>query len=315
MKQTKQQAKRADEFAKWLEEHLPHISMKDKTEYRNVKTAISFICAEHGEYVARPDSVKKAKHGCRLCGDKSRHFPFEEFVKSAVSIHGDKYHYDKNTWDGLNNKIKILCKQCGGYFEQRGDTHLQGCGCPQCRNKSLQLSFEDFVEKAISIHGNRYEYDENSWNGGRNKTKIFCTVCNDCFEQIGKNHLHGNGCPVCNVGSGYSSDNEANFARKPELANESCKLYYILINNSYKIGITKKTLAHRYSGQEFKTLLIRETTRLFAWRAEQMILSEFAEYKQKGDIGNGSTECFGIDISTLENFHEIFNHNFTEPIQ
>lgn len=48
MKQTKRQAKNAEEFAKWLEEHLPHISMKNKEEYRNVKTPISFVCAEHG---------------------------------------------------------------------------------------------------------------------------------------------------------------------------------------------------------------------------------------------------------------------------
>lgn len=316
MTQTKQQAKNAELLAKWLKENLPHIVMKNKAEYRNVRTAITFICEEHGEYTAQPTSVKQAKHGCKMCGGlhtgKAKQLSFKEFVKTAISTHGGKYEYDESSWQGSSNKTKILCKICNTSFEQLGIHHLRDHGCPVCANKSQQLPFEDFVKRAISTHGDKYEYDENSWRGSSNKTKIFCKTCNDYFEQRADTHLQGHGCPVCNTGGG---DGEKNFARNQDLANEPCKLYYIKINNSYKIGITKTTLTQRYSGQEFKTLLVRETTRLFAWRAEQMILSEFAEHKQRGNINGGSTECFSIDISTLENFHEIFNHNFTEPIQ
>ena len=250
MTQTKQQAKNAELFAKWLEENKPHIAMKDKTEYRNKTTAITFICAEHGEYIAQPYTVKRAKLGCKFCSDKSHQLPFEDFVKSALSIHGDKYEYDENSWNGVRNKTKILCKDCNDYFEQRGDQHLAGSGCR-----------------------------------------------------------------ACNAGGG-GADNEKNFARNPDLAHETCKLYYSKINGLYTIGITKKTLAQRYRGKQFEILFVRETTRLFAWRAEQMVLFEFEEYKQRGEIsGGGSTECFATDISTLENFHEIFNHDFLEPIQ
>ena len=378
MTQTKQQATNAELFAKWLEENKPHIAMKDKTEYRNKTTAITFICAEHGEYIAQPRTVKEAKYGCRLCyvqswqlpfedfvkrakeihGDKYQYgasswngaskktkifckacneffeqcgsdhlrghgcpickyqfqqLPFEDFVKSAMLTHGCKYEYDKSSWRGASNKTKIFCKACNDSFEQTGHSHLAGSGCPICYNKSHQLPFEDFIKSAMSTHGCKYEYDKSSWNGSTNKTKIFCRTCQKSFEQAGSGHLAGDGCPVCNAGGG--ADNEKNFTLNPELANGSCKLYYIKINGSYKIGITKKTLAQRYSGQKFETLLVRETTRLFAWRAEQLILSEFSEHKQKGDIGRGSTECFATDISTLENFHEIFNHDFTDPIK
>ena len=377
MTQTKQQAKNAELFAKWLEENKPHIKIKDKTEYRNVTTAITFICEQHGEYLAQPQVVKRAKHGCRSCGDLSKKTSFDNFVKRAKEIHGDKYQYGASSWNGSSKKTKIFCKACNEFFEQCGSEHLKGYGCPRCGNKAKQLFFEDFVKSALSIHGDKYEYDENTWHGSNKKTKIFCKACNCSFEQTGSSHLTGrgcpiccnkskqfpfedfvksamlthgckyeydksswrgsshktkifcitcqksfeqpgwshlagNGCPVCNVGG---LDNEKNFARNPELANEPCKLYYIKINGSYKIGITKKTLAQRYSGQKFETLLVRETTRLFAWRAEQLILSEFSEHKQKGDIGRGSTECFATDISTLENFHEIFNHDFTDPIK
>ena len=232
--------------------------------------------------------------------------------KKAKEIHGDKYEYDENTWHGANKKTKIFCKACNCSFEQSGNNHLAGKGCPICYKKSRQLPFEDFVKRAKEIHGRKYEYDKSSWRGSNKKTKIFCRTCQKSFEQSGNSHLAGSGCPVCNTGHG--TDNEKNFALNPELANESCKLYYIKINGWYKIGITKKTLAQRYGSQKFETLLVRETTRLFAWRAEQLILSEFSEHKQKGDIKNGSTECFSIDISTLKNFHEIFNHDFLESI-
>lgn len=312
MQQTKQQAKNADKLEKWLEENKPHIKIKDKAKYRNNTTAITFICAEHGEYIAQPRTVKAAKYGCRLCSGKSQQLSFEDFVKSATSIHGDKYEYDENTWSGSSNKTKIFCKQCNIFFEPRGTDHMDGNGCPVCNHKSQQMPFEEFVKKAILIHGNKYKYDESSWGGSNNKTKILCLQCGDYFAPTGSNHLRGSGCPVCNTG-GF--DNENNFARNPDLANELCKLYYIKINGLYKIGITKKTLAQRYPNQQFEILFVRETTRLFAWRVEQIILSEFSEYKQRGDIGRGSTECFATDISTLENFHEIFNHDFTEPIQ
>lgn len=313
MTQTKTQAKNAEGLAEWLEENLPHISIKDKAEYKNNTTAITFICAEHGEYIAQPQAVKRAKNGCRLCYNKARQMSFEEFVKKAISIHREKYKYNENTWNGSHSKTTIFCKDCNNYFHQTGNHHLKGSGCPVCANKSKQLSFEEFVKSAMIIHGDEYEYDETTWNGTSNKTKIFCKVCNAYFEQRGDGHLTGNGCPKCNTGRG--TDNENSFARNPELANEPCKLYYIKINDSYKIGITKNTLAHRYGSQQFETLLIRETTRLFAWRAEQMILFEFEEFKQRGDIKDGSTECFATDISTLENFHEMFHHDFTEPIQ
>lgn len=316
MKQTKRQSKNAEEFIKWLEENKPHIRMKDKTEYKNLTTAISFICEEHGEYIAQPITIKQIKHGCKLCGVKAsvnaRILCFEDFIKQSHIIHGkNRYIYDDSCWNGSQQKTKITCTVCNNVFLQTGTSHLTGRGCPMCANKNQQLPFDDFVKKAIEIHGDKYEYSETTWKGSSNKTQIFCKNCNDFFEQLGTNHLRGKGCPVCNTG-GF--DSEKNFARNPDIASEPCKLYYIKINDSYKIGITKQTLSQRYAGQRFETLLVRETTRLFAWRSEQMILSEFSEYRQRGNIGEGSTECFSTDISTLENFHEIFNSNAQQAL-
>ena len=211
----------------------------------------------------------------------------------------------------LIKKPRLYVLSAISFFLQTGTNHLSGKGCIQCANKTKQLHFSDFIKQAKKIHGDRYIYEEATWQGRGKKTRIFCKTCEKHFEQTGSGHLSGRGCATCNL---HGFDNETNFARNLTLASSPCKLYYIKINGLYKIGITKNTLAYRYSTQQFEILLVRETTRLFAWRAEQAILLKFEKYRQNGDIGNGSTECFGVDISELENFYTIFNSDLTQPL-
>lgn len=317
-KQTTAKAKKADELEKWLEENLPHITMKDKSEYRNQRTAMTFICAEHGEYIVQPRAVKQAKFGCHKCGAQAKMLPYNGFIFQAKQVHGEKYSYyeeEKAEWKGSNQKVKIYCPFCQEDFWQMGSDHLNGSGCPVCAVKSRQLPYNDFIIQARAIHGEKYSYypeKEAEWGGNSNKVKICCLSCQKDFLQTGSNHLKGQGCPVCNIGSGI--DSEKNFLDNPELAESDCYLYYIKIADSYKIGITNN-IAQRFAGEQYELLNSRKTTRLYAWRAEQVILWEFAECKQKNDkIRRGGTECFGTDISQFDNFDEIFNHNFTEPI-
>lgn len=316
MKQSKRHSENADLFEIFLKETKPHITMKDKTQYRSLRTAIVFVCEKHGEYIAKPSTIKETKHGCKFCGSEAaaiaKTMRFEDFVKQSHIIHGEnRYIYDESSWRGSKQKTKITCTVCNTVFLQTGNSHLSGSGCMQCANEAHRFLFSDFIKQAKITHGDRYIYEETTWRGTSKKTRIFCKTCEKYFEQTGSAHLKGRGCATCNSG-GF--DNENNFARNLAWASSPCKLYYIKINGMYKIGITKSTLAYRYSPQQFETLLVRETTRLFAWRAEQMILSKFAKYKQNGDIGGGSTECFGIDISELDNFYAIFNSDLTQPL-
>jgi len=56
----------------------------------------------------------------------------EQFIEDARRIHGDRYDYSKVEY--VNNKIPlvIICP-IHGEFEQRGDCHLHGQGCPKCK--------------------------------------------------------------------------------------------------------------------------------------------------------------------------------------
>lgn len=55
-----------------------------------------------------------AGSGCPDCGIKvftnSRKIPGEDFIKRSISIHGDKYGYEKVNYINASTKVPILCK-------------------------------------------------------------------------------------------------------------------------------------------------------------------------------------------------------------
>lgn len=60
----------------------------------------------------------------------------------------------------------------------------------------MAYTFEYFVNKANTLHNQRYEYRSESFSGFGNKVTIVCKEHGD-FEQIGSIHLTGTGCPRC----------------------------------------------------------------------------------------------------------------------
>ena len=62
---------------------------------------------------------------------------------------------------------------------------------------SKKLSFEEFVERSNKTHENNdLIYDESSFNGSHQKVRIICPKHGE-FWQIAKDHMNGQGCPIC----------------------------------------------------------------------------------------------------------------------
>ena len=97
-------------------------------------------------------------------------------------------------------KLTITCKVHGD-FEQEPAAHLIGKGCFNCaveeRAKLKQVTFEDFVHRSNSVHGNKYAYQKASYAGISQHTIITCPAHGD-FKQIAANHCWRKcGCPKC----------------------------------------------------------------------------------------------------------------------
>lgn len=186
--------------------HLNHVDNYsfDKTVYINNKTKVTVTCKEHGDFQISPSHLLNGE-GCPVCryiksANKKRR-SFDTVVNEARKVHGDKYDYSLVT-NYKNDRIKypIICKK-HGVFHQTFNNHIKGKqGCPVCgvekSHEERKLTNEEFIEKATSIHGNKYDYSLVNYISSKDKVDIICPT-HGIFKQIARNHLFGQGCPKC----------------------------------------------------------------------------------------------------------------------
>ena len=128
-----------------------------KVSYLNAITKICIICPEHGEFWQTPNSHLNG-NGCPKCKGKNRRMTVSEFICKAKKVHSDKYDYSKVEYVNSQTKVCIICPEHGEFW-QTPSSHLQGCACPKC-GKSFHYTTEEFIRRAIEIHGNKYDYSK-----------------------------------------------------------------------------------------------------------------------------------------------------------
>lgn len=133
----------------------------------------------------------------------------EEWVIKANIVHKNTYDYSKVIYVKSTEKVLICCK-IHGDFEQQANCHLQGQGCPKCRyiksSKSKTLTQEDFIERCILKHNDKYDYSNTIYINSRNKIKVCCKIHGE-FLISPFHHLDGSGCKICNGGgSKYTTE-------------------------------------------------------------------------------------------------------------
>ena len=174
-----------------------------KTEYINSSTKVCIICPIHGEFWQRPTEHLRGR-GCKKCGDlsvgiKNSRITTDEFIERAKKIHGDKYDYSKTEYISPRKKICIIDKEFGEFW-MMPYAHLNGQGCPSRRgekiSKANSKSKKKFIEDAIQIHGDKYDYSKVEYKGAFEKVCIICPKHGE-FWQRPTEHLSGCGCPIC----------------------------------------------------------------------------------------------------------------------
>ena len=60
------------------------------------------------------------------------------------------------------------------------------------------ISFDEFLQRSKSQHGDNFEYFKDSFKGSRLKVKMLHKKCGRVFEQIAFTHMCGMGCRKCN---------------------------------------------------------------------------------------------------------------------
>jgi hypothetical protein len=221
----------------------------------------------------------------------------EQFIEKAIIAHGSKFDYSKVHYTGVDAKVVIICP-VHGEFTQTPYGHVTSkYGCTKCgiaaSAASKHKSTEDFVKRAIEIHGTKYDYSNTTYKSAKEKLAIVCPDHGE-FTQLASGHLSGYGCSKC-----------ANYGKGRVDMNKPCTLYYFNIvgTDLYKIGITTQSMDNRYrtsfDRDQINIIFTKQyQTGREAYNEEQALLSKYSSYLYNGNkvLKSGNTEVFTKDI-------------------
>lgn len=214
-----------------------------------------------------------------------------------------------------------------------------------------KLNTLDFIQKAVIIHGEKYDYSLVNYNNSKKKIKIICHKHGE-FQQTPNSHLNGAGCPVCSRLSITNKNrlNNENFIKKANMIHDNkydySKANYI--NSSSIITIICQRhgkfnqIAHYHlsgNGCPHCGGSVKSSTKIFIEKAKiihnnrynylkvdyknsrsKVIITcpdhgEFQQTPNKHLSGRGCPYCAGNKIPSFEHIIELSNKSHNNKYQ
>lgn len=253
----------------------------DKDSYINAMTKVPILCLKHGTFWMTPMNHLLGQ-GCPKCS--GRGLNTEEVIELFKEKHGDNYDYSKVVFTKMHEKVCIICKEHGEFW-QTPSKHLLGQGCPKCstikKAKERTLTTNDFIEKSSKIHNNKYVYDKTEYKGTYESLTITCPIHGD-FTQRANDHLNGHGCPICGNNMSLAEKEIEDYVKSFGVKTET-KIRGILSNNKeIDILMPELNLGIEYNGLK--------------WHSD--------EFKDKNYHLNKTEECKKLGIRLVHIFED-----------
>lgn len=175
-----------------------------KVVYDNMHTKVIIICPIHGEFEQTPNSHQRG-NGCPECNKGQDSL---ETMISKLPSKFKNYDFSNSKYIDSTTPISVTCDKCGNRFNQIPRSLIQGHGCKQCslrsRNNKRRLKAKDIINRANTIHNNKYEYGSlDGYTNNTYKWDIKCPI-HGWFKQSVSAHLRGYGCKYCSLESSSS---------------------------------------------------------------------------------------------------------------
>ena len=172
-----------------------------KTVYTGAKNKMMVTCLEHGNFTVILDKHVNGSH-CPKCVSIYYNEIFkkttENFINESNEIHRSKYNYSKIKYINNKTKVTIICPE-HGEFEQRSGSHLEGYGCPICKEsqgeKEIRIWLKDNNVNYIPQH--RFGDCKNIYPL---PFDFYLPELNMCIEYNGEQHYKPNHFFVTNEG-------------------------------------------------------------------------------------------------------------------
>jgi Zn finger protein HypA/HybF involved in hydrogenase expression/very-short-patch-repair endonuclease len=120
----------------------------DKVNYVHSIIPVTITCPKHGDFNQIPNSHLLGK-GCPKCGGTQKSAT-QEFIEKSQKIHQNpdgtpKYNYDKVNYVHSRTPVTITCPKHGDFDTQSPKGHLQGQGCPRCRESKGEKEIYNYI--------------------------------------------------------------------------------------------------------------------------------------------------------------------------
>ena len=160
-------------------------------------------CPEHGVFKMMAVNHLQGE-GCYQCGiekiRESKLFPWDKVLVKCRETHGDRYQYDSSTYVNADTPMKMHCDLHGFFWQSARSHYFGGRGCPECGRvqaaQAQQIPWKERLAEFRSVHGDRYEYKEDTYGKSQEKMVIVCSKHGE-FLQEPNSHKNGHGCPGC----------------------------------------------------------------------------------------------------------------------
>ena len=300
----KNRTKDNDTFVKELKEIFGDKFYYSKVNYINSKKNVILICKKHNkEFKMIPNRLLISKICCpdcvidnkKICNSK----PLDKFIEEANEKHNNKFldGYSKVKYVNTKTNIIIICPEHGEFFMTPHQHLLSPTGCTTCSGK-YKKNREEFIEEAIKIHGDRYEYSKVEYINSHTNVIIFCKKHNKEFIQTPSLHLMGGKCKTCADEDGsekrrYTKDEFIHKAKEqnPKNLDDYSLINFIncstpiiikcIIHGLYEILPYSHMNGHRCSkcGKDNMALLCKLSLEEFIYRSNEKH-NNFYEYTQ-----------------------------------
>ena len=163
----------------------------DEVVYFKAHSKVKIFCKKHNGFFFQSPTNHLSGQGCPKCIST---ITKEKLLNRFVDIHGEKYNYNLLTkhFYKPNDDIDVMCKE-HGIFTTKVKNHVK-YGCRLCGDGSLTK--EKFIEMAMGIHGDVYDYSKVEHGFKRKQNTIICKIHGE-YRQTVECHLRGHGCRKC----------------------------------------------------------------------------------------------------------------------
>jgi hypothetical protein len=207
-----------------------------KTIYNGIDNDVIIICPNHGEFLQRA-YTHKTGGGCSECrninfSEKYRD-TIDNFIKKSKLIHGDKYSYQDVVYFNQRVSVNIHCYK-HGIFQQIPYSHLQGRGCPICRESKGERKIRLWLNENKIKFVQQYKFNDcvNINTGMKLPFDFYIPDKHICIEYQGIQHF-----TIKNGGFGANPEKTLKNFERLKLTDE-IKKEYCLNNKISLIEIT-----------------------------------------------------------------------------